>query len=138
MDNRGMLATTAAMLAQAVYAQGRVREADTLCGQAAAAGAVDDIITQVIWRGVKAKILAGDGRCDEARALADGAVALVAATDLLSHHADAMLDLAAVVQGCACWDAYQDAVQIALSLYEKKGNTAGAARARSLLRNRGG
>jgi hypothetical protein len=103
---------------------------------AADAGAADDIVTQVIWRGVKAKVLAHDGRCEEAEALARDAVALVAPTDLLSHRGDAMLDLAEVLRTCSRTDEYQSVAETALSLYEKKGNVVGAARARSLLSNR--
>jgi ATP/maltotriose-dependent transcriptional regulator MalT len=131
-----LLATTLAMLAQAVYAQGDLEEADQLCRMAAGAGAEEDIVTQVVWRGVKAKLLAHEGRCEEAETLARSAVALVDATDLLSHRADAMLDLAEVLRTCAASDTYQDTVLAALSLYEQKGNVVGAARARALLANR--
>ena len=90
-------------------------------------------MTQVIWRGVEAKVLARRGRPMQAESLAREAVALVAPTDLLSHHGDAMLDLAAVLETLSRSDEYQSAVQAALSLYERKGNVIGAARARSLL-----
>jgi class 3 adenylate cyclase/tetratricopeptide (TPR) repeat protein len=138
MTDRAMLATTSAMLAQAVYAQGRMREADELCQAAADAAAVDDIVTQVLWRGVRAKILAHEGRCEQAQPLARAAVALIEATDLLSLHGDAMLDLAEVLRACGRADDAERAVRAALSLYEKKGNTPGAARARSLLSDGGG
>jgi hypothetical protein len=133
MGDGGLLATTNAMLAQAVYAQGRLQEAAQLC--AAASGATDDIVTQVIWRGVQAKILARDGHCEEAMALAREAVTLVEPTDLLSHHGDAMLDLAEVLRTCRCGgDECLGAAKTGLALYESKGNTAAAARARSLVR----
>jgi class 3 adenylate cyclase/tetratricopeptide (TPR) repeat protein len=138
VSDRAMLATTSAMLAQAVYAQGRLREADEWCQRAADAGAVDDIVTQVIWRGVKAKILARQGHCEQAAALAREAVALAEPTDLLSHRGDAMLDLAEVLATCGHTDESQRAVQTGLSLYEQKDNTIGAARARSLLGKRMG
>jgi hypothetical protein len=138
MNAGDLLATTTAMLAQAVYAQGRVGEADELCRVAAHAAATDDIVTQVIWRGVKAKTLAGEGLCDQAEALAREAVALVEPTDLLSHHGDAMLDLAEVLRTCSRTDEYHGVVQTALSLYENKGHAAGAARAGSLLHNQSG
>jgi ATP/maltotriose-dependent transcriptional regulator MalT len=133
MGDGELLATTLAMLAQAVFAQGQLEEAEQLCRMAAGAGAPDDIVTQVIWRGVKARILAHQGRPDEAETLARDAVALVAPTDLLSHHGDAMLDLAEVLRTISRTDEYHGVVQTALSLYEKKGNVVGAARARSLL-----
>jgi hypothetical protein len=93
-------------------------------------------VTQVIWRGVEAKILAHQGHFEEAETLARGAVALVAPTDLLSHRGDAMLDLAEVLRASSQIDTYHSVVQTALSLYEKKGNVIGAARARSLLSHR--
>jgi tetratricopeptide (TPR) repeat protein len=128
-----LLATTTAMLAQALYAQGRLPEADELCRAAAGAGAADDIVTQVIWRGVKAKILAREGRCEEAEALAREAVALMEPTDLLSDRGDAMLDLAEVLRTCSRTDESDRAVRTGLSLYEQKGNAVAAAQARSLL-----
>ena len=66
MGDGELLATTLAMLAQAVYAQGQIDEAEQLCRMAAGAGAPDDIVTQVIWRGVTARILAGRGQAEEA------------------------------------------------------------------------
>jgi tetratricopeptide (TPR) repeat protein len=133
-----LLATTRAMLAQAVYDQGRLAEVDELCRAAAHGAAVDDIVTQVVWRGVRAKILASEGDCGQAEALAREAVALVEPTDLLSHHADAMLDLAEVLRACGREGDSGRAIRTGLSLYEEKGNAAGAARARALLGDRGG
>lgn len=138
MGAGGLLATTTAILAQAVFAQGRVTEADELCQDAAGAAPTDDILTHVIWRGVRAKILAAEGRCDQAESLAREAVALVQPTDLLSFHADAMLDLAEVLRACGRTDDSDRAVRTGLSLHENKGNAIGAARARSLIRSRGG
>jgi ATP/maltotriose-dependent transcriptional regulator MalT len=67
----GALATTTVLLAQAVFAQGRMEEAAELCQRAEEIAAPDDTMTQPIWRGVRAKILAREGRCDEAEALAN-------------------------------------------------------------------
>jgi class 3 adenylate cyclase/tetratricopeptide (TPR) repeat protein len=134
MSDRRMLATTTAMLAQAVYAQGRLEEAAELCGVAATNEAADDIVTQAIWRGVKAKTLACNGECEEAEALARQAVALIAPTDLLSDHGDAMLALAEVLRACLRTDEFERAARTGLSLYVKKGNVVAAAWAQSLLR----
>jgi class 3 adenylate cyclase/tetratricopeptide (TPR) repeat protein len=127
----GLLATSAAMLAQALYALDRRDEAAEWCDVAVEFGAPDDILTQVIWRGVKAKILAHEGRGDEAQALAREAVDLVQATDLLSWRGDAMLDLAEVQRLSS--GTYQEAARSALSEYERKGNAVGSARARALI-----
>jgi tetratricopeptide (TPR) repeat protein len=138
MGAGGLLATTIALLAQAVFAQRRPAEADELCQDAAGAAPTDDIFTQVIWRGVRAKVLAAEGRCDQAESLAREAVALVQPTDYLSLHGDAMLDLAEVLRACGRTDDSDRAVRTGLSLYENKGNAIGAARARALIRSKGG
>jgi class 3 adenylate cyclase/tetratricopeptide (TPR) repeat protein len=127
----GLLATSGAMLAQALYALDRRDEAAEWCDVAVETGAPDDILTQVIWRGVKAKILAHEGRADAAEALAREAVDLVQATDLLLWRGDAMLDLAEVQRLSSRM--YQEAARSALSEYERKGNAVGSARARALI-----
>ena len=133
MSDSSQLATTAALLARAVHAQGRLRDAGELCRTAAGAAAADDTVTQVIWRGVQARVLAADGACAEAQALAREALGLVQRTDLLSHHADALLDLAEVLRSCERREASEQAAAEALAVYERKGHTVGVARARSLL-----
>jgi DNA-binding SARP family transcriptional activator/class 3 adenylate cyclase len=132
------LATTTALLAQAVYAQGREREAADLCRMTDRRAAAEDTATQAIWRGVQAKIFAREGRREEANALALEAVALLDSTDLLSLRGDAMLDLAAVLRICGPAADADRATRNGLALYELKGNTAAAARARSLLNDRPG
>ena len=58
----------------------------------------EDLATQAIWRGVRAKVLARRGRHEEAEALAREAVALVEPTDLLTDQGDALLALAEVLE----------------------------------------
>ena len=136
MNDRDAVATTAAMLAQAVYGQDRLREAAELCALTAGTAAADDIVTQVIWRSVKAKILAREGDCEQAITVAREAVDLVAPTDLLSHHGDAMLDLAEVLRACAHTGEAREAIRLAVALYERKGNVAAAARGKALLNDK--
>jgi hypothetical protein len=92
----------------------------------------------VIWRGVAATALARQRRAAEAEALAREAVALVERTDLLSHHGDAMLDLAEVLRMCDRAADAEQATRAGIALYERKGNVAAAARARSLSPDRSG
>jgi ATP/maltotriose-dependent transcriptional regulator MalT len=136
MSEGGALATTTALLAQAAYSQGRLDEAEELCRTADGIAAADDVMTQVIRRGVHAQVLARRGRCEEAEALAREAVALALPTDLLSHRGDAMLDLADVLRICGREQEADRAVRDGLGMYERKGNAAAAARARSLLDDR--
>ena len=133
MGDSGLLATTTAMLAQTVYAQGKLEEAESLCAQAATSAAPDDIVTQVIWRSVRAKILAHDGPSEAGEALARQAVEMIESTDLLSHHGDALLDLADVLRSSKRIDEARDHVRGGLALYEAKGNVVAASRARELL-----
>jgi tetratricopeptide (TPR) repeat protein len=130
MGEHNYLATTAAFLAQAVAAQGRHDEAEPYVAVSRAAGAGEDFLAQVIWQGLLARILAGRGQLAEAEKLARAAVALAARTDFLNQHADALLELAAVLAGAGRTPEARAAVGEALGLYERKGNRVAAARAR--------
>jgi tetratricopeptide (TPR) repeat protein len=128
MGDKGFLATTAALLAKAIAAQGQGRYAEAVqlieISQEAAAG--EDLSAQIIGQGLSGRILADRGRHGEALELASSAVALAASTDLLSQHADALLDLAHVLAAAdRVPDAHAAATQ-ALDLYQRKGNLPGA------------
>jgi DNA-binding SARP family transcriptional activator len=133
MGEQSLRATTAAMLAQAVYAQGRADEADVLCRVSERIAAPEDVVTQVVWRGVRARILARGGRAEEGEILAREAVRLAEPTDQLVMQADALLDLADVVDRGGRPAQAGAAVRRAVELYERKGDLASAARARARL-----
>jgi class 3 adenylate cyclase/tetratricopeptide (TPR) repeat protein len=133
MGEKALLATTAAVLAQAVYAQGRLDEAQRFYEVSREAAVGEDLSAQVVSRGVRAKILARQGRADEAEALAREAVELVAQTDFLTYHGDALLDLAEVMRLRGQPEQEAAAMQTALELYELKGNIISAERVRSRL-----
>ena len=84
-------------LAQALYALDRLDEADAWAGRAAELGASDDASTQMLWRQVRAKVLARRGEHAEAERLAREAVAIGEETDLLDAQGDAYADLAEVL-----------------------------------------
>ncbi|HEY6759094.1 MAG TPA: protein kinase [Baekduia sp.] len=144
MDDRALLATTAAMLAQALVSGARTdagdAEAERLCALAAEAAADDDLATHALWRSVRSLVVTrrGGDQQAEAIALARQAVTLLAPTDLLSHRADAMLVLADVLRGASRPDDATETARAALALYERKGNLVGAGRARSLMDAEGG
>jgi DNA-binding SARP family transcriptional activator/tetratricopeptide (TPR) repeat protein len=119
-----LLATTAAMLAQAVYEQDRVDDAAQLCEQAARSAPPEDLVTQVVWRGVQGKVLARREQFDDGESLAREAVALVEQTDLLTHHGDALLDLATVLRLAGRTADAEAAFEAGCSLHRRKGNTA--------------
>ena len=70
MGEQAFLSTTAAFLARAVFEQERVDEAEELAQQSARLAATGDLLTQVLWRGVQARVLAARGQLEDAEALA--------------------------------------------------------------------
>jgi hypothetical protein len=88
-------------------------------------------VTHVMWRGVRAKLLAHAGRIEAAAAVAREALGLIERTDLLTHHGDALLDLAEVLRLGERRAEADDAAREALALYKRKGNLVSAERARS-------
>jgi DNA-binding SARP family transcriptional activator/Flp pilus assembly protein TadD len=133
MGEKGYLATTAALLAQALAAQGRHDEAEHFIGVSREAGGGEDVSAQVVWQGVLAEILAGRGRLAEAERLARAAVSLAERTDLLNDHGDALLELARVLATAGRATEARTALRQALHLYERKGNLLAAARAQRRL-----
>jgi tetratricopeptide (TPR) repeat protein len=133
MGEKALLATTAAMLAESLYAQDRFDESARLCEASRDAAAGDDVGAQIEWRSVEAKLLARGGRNAEAKELAREAVSLVAQTDFLEHHGKALLDLSDVLRMGGELDAARAAVRAGLELFEEKGDDVMAGRARSLL-----
>ncbi len=127
MGDKGTLATTAALLARAIAAQGEKRyaEAAELIEISQEVAPDDDISAQFVCQGLSARILADRGRHAEAVELAASAVALAAQTDQLSPHADALLDLAHVLAASGRASEARAAASQALDLYQRKGNLPG-------------
>ena len=127
MGDKGTLATTAALLARAIAAQGEKRytEAAKLIAISQEVAPDEDISAQIICQGLSGRILADRGRHDEAVELAASAVALAAQTDQLSPHADALLDLAQVLAASDRTSEAHAAATQALDLYQRKGNLPG-------------
>jgi len=127
MGEKGNLGTAAALLARAIAAQGgeRYDEAHQLIAISQEAAAGEDLITEIIGQGLSARMLADRGRHAEATGLASSAVALAAQTDLLSQHADALLDLAHVLAASGHFPEAQATATKALDLYQRKGNMPG-------------
>jgi hypothetical protein len=81
----------------------------------------------VLWRSARAKVLAAQGELDEALLLARAAVAMAEETDDINMQADALMDLAKVVETAGDAAARGDALRRAHGLYVAKGNLASAA-----------
>jgi DNA-binding SARP family transcriptional activator/class 3 adenylate cyclase len=118
--------TVAGDLAQAVYAQGRFDEALVLAGVAEQLAAEDDVISQVFWRSVRAKVVARRGEDAEALELATHAVALIRTTDSPVTLARTLVDLAEVHSLAGRVDEAGEALREAVDLLESKENVVGA------------
>ena len=98
-----------------------------------AKAARDDTVTQIIWRSARGRILAGQGRIEDAERLAREAVSLAALTDFVNTRADALVDLAQILREAGRLEEANAAVSEGLALYEKKGNSVAAGKTRAHL-----
>jgi class 3 adenylate cyclase/tetratricopeptide (TPR) repeat protein len=133
MGERGYLSSVAAFLAQALYGEGRLDEADDMARLAQASASPDDLFSQVVARGTRAKVCANHGAHEEAERYAREAVELAAATDALDLHGNALVDLADTLSLAGRNQEAATCVAEALRLYELKGNDVSAERARARL-----
>jgi class 3 adenylate cyclase/tetratricopeptide (TPR) repeat protein len=133
MGERGYLSSVAAFLSQALCGEGRLDEADDFARLAQATAAPDDLWSQVLSRGTRAKVLASRGTHDEAERHAEDAVGLAGATDALDLHGNALIDLADTLALAGRNQEAAARVADALRLYELKGNEVSADRARARL-----
>ncbi|TIL90853.1 MAG: adenylate/guanylate cyclase domain-containing protein [Mesorhizobium sp.] len=134
MGERMFRSTTAAFLARAVLEQGREDEAEKLAELSAQLAAKGDLLSQILWRGVRARVLARRAQFEEAEMLAREAVAFAQMTDFVNHRADALLDLARVLKASLRVDEAVAAASEALRLYEIKGNRVSASATQSWLK----
>jgi class 3 adenylate cyclase/tetratricopeptide (TPR) repeat protein len=128
MGERAYFSTHAALLAHAVYAQGRIEEADRFSSVGETLAAADDLSSQVLWRSARAKVLARRGAAKEAESVAIEAVELAQRT--ISHftRTNALLDLCEVrLLGRRPAQA-AIAAEKALALCKEKGDIASSSR----------
>jgi predicted ATPase/DNA-binding SARP family transcriptional activator len=133
MGERGYLSTVTGLLAEAVYAQGRLGEADRLTEETRAIAAPDDIEPQARWRATRAKLLARRDQFPAARELADEAAALIAPTSWTVMQAE-MLEASAEVSRLAGAPAEAAAsLRKALEIYQDRRAVPLAERTRAAL-----
>jgi DNA-binding SARP family transcriptional activator len=129
LGETAVLATTAALLAQALERQGRLDEAEALMTESEGAISAGDLVSHIYWCQVRARVRAARGEQVIAERLAREAVALAAGTDMLAVHGAALLDLASVVDPES--EERVQALLRAVELFEAKGDVVDAARARA-------
>ena len=139
LGDRNFISTVSAHLAEALYQQDKYEESNRFATFSAGIAAPDDLATQVLWRGVSAKLLARQGQVENAERVGREAVELSRRSeDPIDDQASALMNLASVLRAVG---KYQEAALMAaeaLSLFERKGNVVSAAAARSFLAERHG
>jgi tetratricopeptide (TPR) repeat protein len=93
----------------------------------------DDVVSQAGGRAVQARVLARRGQHDEAISLAREAVAIMATTDYLAEHGDAVVDLAHVLHESGHDDQAVAAADEARELFARKGATLYVEQAQQLI-----
>jgi class 3 adenylate cyclase/tetratricopeptide (TPR) repeat protein len=124
--------TMAALLARVVREQGRHHEAMELSEVAEALTSADDMDSQVLWRIVRAPILAQAGRTQEAEAMGRSAVDLARQTEAVDLQADALAELAVVLKRLGRLGEADQRIVESIALYEQKGNVVAARRAQAI------
>ncbi len=127
------LPTVTGILAEVRLSQGEDGEAEALTAEIENVAGTEDVYSQVLWRGVRAKVLARRGQFDEAETLAREAVDLVGPTDFLHLHWLARMSLAEVLALAGRAREAQPVAAEALRLAEDKQHLVRAQRARELI-----
>jgi class 3 adenylate cyclase/tetratricopeptide (TPR) repeat protein len=122
MGERGWYSTTAGELGHVLCELGCYDEAEEWAHKGLELGAEDDIITQMYWRQVMAKVHAHRGELEEAERLAREAVAFGEPTDILPARGLAHLDLAEVLDAAGRAAEAATEVRNALAFFEQKGD----------------
>ena len=133
LGERSFRSTAVGWVARAYYELERLEDADRWARQAAELGATDDLLTQMFWRQVRAKVLARRGELAEAVRLAQEAVAIGGPIQAPNWQGDSYADLAEVLSLAGRRDEAAAAFREALARYERKGNLVMTERMRARL-----
>ena len=120
-------------LAEAVYAQGRLEEAQQLAEEAKALAAADDVDTRVRCCAIEAKLLARRGQFGAARRLADQAVALISESSYAGLLAQTLVASAEVSRLAGAPEEAEASLRRALRIYEDRRAVALAEQTRAAL-----
>jgi ATP/maltotriose-dependent transcriptional regulator MalT len=132
MGERNYISTTAGLLADVLYRQGRYEESARFAGECEHLASPDDVASQLLWRCVRGKLKARQGDADGAESLLSAAMGLIETSDHLDLQGTGLLDFAEIrelagIPGDAAAFADRSA-----RLFERKGNVVSALRARQL------
>jgi class 3 adenylate cyclase/tetratricopeptide (TPR) repeat protein len=120
MGERGYLSTLAGYLAEALYAQGRLDEAQQMTEEAQAAASPADLDAQARWRAARAKVLARSRQFPAARALLDEAEALVSPTSWAALQGEILMARAEVDRLAGAREQAKTSLHAALRIYQDR------------------
>ena len=132
MGERNYISTTAGLLGDVLYRQGRYDESAEFAEVCERLASPDDVASQFHWRCVRGKLRAREGALDEAEALLSAATALIETSDQLDLQASGLLDFAEVRERAGAPADAAALCERAAELFERKGNVVSALRARQL------
>jgi len=133
LQDVGHLSSTAPDLGEALVELGRTEEALRISEYTETISIEGDVDANVRWRQLRAGALARLGRPDEAEPFALEAVRMIAATDYLDLHANALMALGEVRRLAGRTSEAAEAVREAIELYRRKENVIGERRAQALV-----
>jgi class 3 adenylate cyclase/tetratricopeptide (TPR) repeat protein len=120
IGERGYMSTVLGNLAETLYTQGRLGEAQQMSEEAQAAAVPADIDAQARWRAVRAKVLARAGQFSAAQTLLDEAEALVAPTRWAPLQAGILMARAEVDGLAGAPERAEASLRAALRIYEDR------------------
>jgi DNA-binding SARP family transcriptional activator len=121
------------VLGRVLCAQRRYDEAEDLSRESEQASAPDELINQVGWRVVRARVFASRGQLGSAEPLAREAITLAASGEYVESHANALICLGEILDQAERAEEATCYIDKARRLWERKGNIISAGNARALL-----
>jgi class 3 adenylate cyclase len=136
MGERNYITTVAGLLSEVLYRQGRYDESAQFATTCKELASDDDVASQMLWRCVLGKLAALEGDGQMADELLGAATSLVASTDHLEFHGNCLMDFAEVCLLAGKPSKATALANEARSIFERKGLTVSAERARELARRK--
>jgi class 3 adenylate cyclase/tetratricopeptide (TPR) repeat protein len=133
MGDKYYLSTTAGFLAESLFVQDRLDEAERFTRVSERLAGKDDISSQFLWRSVRGKILARRGDVETGLGLVREALDLIRRAEEPDSTASVYEDLAEVSLLAGDAGEARAALETALALFQAKGNVVAASRIRERL-----
>ncbi len=127
IGERGNLSTYSALLADALADQGLDDSADSYARLSEETALREDVLSQVLWRNARARLLRREPALEDAEALAKEAVALAAETDDLNLLGFALSSLGSVLASAGREAEASAAYKQAAQVFKRKGNVVSGA-----------